>query len=347
MHFKHSLLSIILAVSAILPMTAQAETIERIAAVAGDEIITINDVRRDGVLRLAVKGQDIRDIDGSDNSAEQLEKLVRELVEQKLIARQAKKNNIHIGDREVDLQLQQMYQSSGHGEAEFKAMIEMEGMDWAAYRAYLRGEIEKQYVIRSELAGSVSPSETDVMACAQEKVPDGDKSVIVTLRQIIIPELEGDSSAGLANESTKSLNSAWWNGLDSAMNVYASGIRNIAAAAPDRFVDYVKQYSTGRSVERDGLLGSFKPSDLNKSFAPVFTLQKNEVSPLITTGAGYHIIRVDDIVLGESDTWKKTVEECREQITIRESQRLIDSWMHDLLEKNYVSIHINDDISGK
>ena len=78
----------------------------------------------------------------------------------------------------------------------------------------------------------------------------------------------------------------------------------------------------------------------------MFTLQAGEIAPLITTGAGYHILKVDEVTYGESENWKKTVEHCREQIIMRESQRLIESWLNDLMEKNYVSIMINNDISN-
>lgn len=323
-----------------------AETIERIAAVAGNEIITMNDVRVEGRLKYAVRGRDITMIDESANREEELEKLVKDLVQTRLISKQAKKNNINIGDREVDMQLQQMYQQSGQGEEAYKAMIAQEGMEWAAYRAYIRDEIEAQYVIRAELAGQVSPSEADVIACAQERAPDAEKSITVALRQIIIPELGGDSSAGMSAPAAKTLNAVWWNSLDSAMKQYASGIQGIASRHPEKFVDYVKLYSTGRSAEREGVLGSFSPGDLSKDFAPVFTLQAGEVAPLITTGAGYHILKADEVTFGESETWKKTVEHCREQIAMRESQRLIESWLSDLMEKNYVSIMINNDISN-
>ena len=328
-----------------LPSLAQAETIERIAAVAGDEIITLNDIRHEGVLRYAVKGKDIRDIDDSATHEQDMEELVKELVQTRLINRQAKKNNINVGDREVDMQLQEMYSKSGQGEEAYKAMMASEGIEWSAYRAYIRNEIEAQFVIRSELAGQVSPSEADVIACAQEKAPDAENSITVTLRQIIIPELAEDSSAGLSAPAAKVLNEVWWNSLDNAMNQYASGIQKLAAAHPDNFIEYVKKYSTGRSAERDGVLGSFSPGDLSKDFAPVFALQKGEISPLITTSVGYHILRADEITMGESETWKKTLEQCREQIAMTESQHLIESWLGDLMIKNYVSIMVNNDIS--
>ena len=93
-----------------------AETIERIAAVAGNEIITMNDVRVEGRLKYAVRGRDITMIDDSADREEELVKLVKDLVQTRLISKQAKKNNINIGDREVDMQLQQMYKQSGQGE---------------------------------------------------------------------------------------------------------------------------------------------------------------------------------------------------------------------------------------
>lgn len=326
--------------------TAYAETIERIAAVAGDEVITLNDVRHEGVLRYAVKGRDLRDIDISTQRADDLEALTKELVQTRLIAREARKSGISVGNREVDMQLEQMYRQSGQSEETYKRMMAQEGIAWNDYRAYIRSEIEKQFVIRNELAGQVAPAESDVIACAQEKAPDAQNSVTATLRQIIIPELSGDSSAGLSTHAAKNLNAVWWDTLDSALEVYATGVQEIVAKNPDNFVQYVKMYSSGRSMERDGLLGSFSPSDLSKDFAPVFALQKGEISNVISTAAGYHIIHVDDVVYGESEAWKKTMEQCRENIMMRESQRLVDSWLNDLLEKNFVSILVNRDIVG-
>ncbi len=324
----------------------QAETIERIAAVAGDEIITLNDVRNEGVLRFAVKGMDLRDIDEEPDRDEQLEGLVKELIQTRLIARQARKNNISIGDREVDMQLQEMYQRSGQGEEAYKMMMAQEGIEWKAYRAYIRSEIEAQFVMRAELAGQVAPSEADAIACAQERVPEAENSVTVTLRQIVIPDIDADSTAGLSAPAANPLNGTWWNSLDNAIRQYAAGVQSLVASNPDNFLEYVKKYSTGRSVEREGLLGSFSPGELSKDFAPVFALQKGEISPLITTATAYHILRADDITQGESEVWKKAVENCREQIAMQETQRLISSWLNDLMAKNYVSILVNQDISN-
>ena len=327
-----------------LPSAAQAITIERIAAVAGDDVITLQDLREEGGLRYAVKGKDIRDIDDAADKTEQLEALTKELVQTRLISRQARKNDIHIGDREVDMQLAEMYRRSGQNEAAFKAMMADSGIDWNAYRRYMRGELEAQYVIRSELAGQVTPSEADVVACAQENSPGAERGVSVSLSQIIIPEIKADSQAGLNAPIASQLNATWWNTLDDVVALYADGVQEVTAKDPDRFVEFVHKYSSGRSVERDGVLGTFAPGDLSTDFSVAFTLQKGDISPVISTAAGYHVLRIDDVIEGESEAWKKAKDTCREQISMKESQRLIESWLNDLMEKNYVSITVNQDI---
>lgn len=328
----------------LLPSSAHAITIERIAAIAGDDVITVQDLREEGALRYMVKGKDITYIDYANDREKKLEELTRELVQARLIARQAKKNDIHVGDREVDMQLQAMIRRTGQTEATFKEMLKQEGIDWNAYRGYLRSEIEAQYVVRSELSGNVEPSEADVVACAQEAAPGAERGIAMTLSQILIREVKADSAAGHAAPIASKLNAAWWNSLDETLERYAYGVYDETVKHPERFVEYVHKFSSGRSVERDGVLGTLSPGDLSSEFNVVFTLDKGSIAPIVTTASGYHILRVDDVTEGENENWKIAMNQCREQLRLKEGQRLTESWLSDLVEKNYVSITVNQNI---
>lgn len=330
----------------LIPFTSSASaiTIERIAAVAGNEVITLQDLRTEGLLRLAVKGKDLQDIDNAYNREEELDALTKELVQTRLIHRQAKKNDIIIGDREVNMQLQEIFQRSGQSEATYREMMEQEGIKWEDYRRYLRNEIEAQFVMRSELGSQINPSKADVIACAQETAPDSEKSISVTLRQIIIPDIKTDTAMGLGSPLSSTLNAAWWNGVDTNLRLLAEGVRRQAVDNPEIFVSLVHSFSTGRTVNRDGQLGEFSPGDLSRDFDSVFAMSKGDISEVIVTGAGYHILMIDDLKEGESEAWKKTLDQCREQIVMRETQRLVDTWLTDLLEKNFVSILVNENI---
>lgn len=341
-----TLTNIVVAAALLLPFasSASAITIERIAAIAGDEVITLQDLRTEGLLRLAVKGKDLQDIDSSDTREADLDALTKELVQARLIHRQAKKIGVNVGDREVNMQLQEIFQRSGQNETTYKEMMQAEGIKWEDYRRYLRNEIEAQFVMRSELGAQITPSEADVIACAQETAPDTEKGVSVTVRQIIIPDIKADSSLGLVSSASVALNAVWWDSIDMSLKLVAQGVQRQAAENPNDFVALVQKFSTGRTVSRDGLLGDFSPGDLSRDFNSVFTMAAGDISEVIVTGAGYHILKVDAVNEGESEAWKKMLAQCREQIVMRETQRLIDSWLSDLLEKNFVSIMVNENI---
>ena len=328
----------------IYPALAYAVTIERIAAVAGDEVITVQDLRDEGMVRYAIKGRDIAAIDQAADREERLDALTRELVQTRLISRRAKQNDIHVGDREVDMQLQEMIRRTGQTEAMFKEMLAQEGISFEAYRNYIRSEIEAQYVIRSELAGQVQPDEADVVACAHEAAPGAENGIAVALSQILIPEVKAESAAGQAAPIASKLNAVWWNVLDNTLERYAYGVLEETQRQPERFVEFVHKFSSGRSVERDGVLGTFSPGDLSSEFNIAFTLDKGAIAPMVTTAAGYHILRIDDVVEGENENWKIAMNHCYEQIMAKESQRLIESWLSDLAEKNYVSVTVNQNI---
>jgi len=332
---------------ALCPSLSSAITIERIAAIAGDDVITVQDLREEGGIRYAIEGKDLAYIDRAADREKRLEALTQDLVQVRLIARQAKKDNIVITDTMVETQIQMMIQRMGQTEATFKEMLKLEGIEYSAYRNYIKSQIEAQYVVRAELAGQVEPNEADVIACAQEVAPGAERGVSVTMRQILIPEVSADSTAGQVAPIASQLNGVWWNTLDEALERYAEGVYEETKKQPDRFVEFVHKYSTGRSVERDGVLGTFSPGDLSNEFNVAFTVQKGEIAPLITTARGYHIVLVDDVLEGESETWNVAKKQCREQLIRTEGQRLTESWLTDLMNKNYVSIRVNQDIRQK
>ncbi len=233
---------------ALFPSLVSAITIERIAAVAGDDVITVQDLREEGATRYAIEGKTVAYIDSAPDREKKLEALTRDLVQTRLISRQAKKMDIHITDNMVDMQLQSMLHRMGQNEASLKEMLMQEGIDFNAYRNYIKNQIEAQYVIRNELVGQVEPNEADVIACAQEMAPGAERSVSVTMRQIMIPEVSADSTAGQKAPIASQLNGMWWNALDETLERYAYGVYDETKQQPDRFVEFVHKYSTGRTV---------------------------------------------------------------------------------------------------
>ena len=77
----------------------------------------------------------------------------------------------------------------------------------------------------------------------------------------------------------------------------ASGILKDIKKDPKKFEDYAKDLSQDpESAKNGGSLGFFKRGVMVKEFEEVaFTLDKGEISELVRTDFGFHIIRLDDI----------------------------------------------------
>lgn len=84
------------------------------------------------------------------------------------------------------------------------------------------------------------------------------------------------------------------------------------ARAGEDFATLAKEYSEGPTAERGGDLGFFSKGRMVKPFEEAaFKLKKGEISDLVKTPFGYHIIMVEDI----KEAHTKTLDEARKQIT--------------------------------
>jgi peptidyl-prolyl cis-trans isomerase D len=90
----------------------------------------------------------------------------------------------------------------------------------------------------------------------------------------------------------------------------AEEVRQMALAG-DNFAELAKQYSEGPSAGKGGDLGLFPRGRMIKPFDDaVFAMKPGEVSQIVETSFGYHIIKLEDII----PAVVKPLDEVREQI---------------------------------
>ena len=88
------------------------------------------------------------------------------------------------------------------------------------------------------------------------------------------------------------------------------------------FATLAKKYSIGPSKTRGGDLGFFSRDRMVKAFSDVaFSLKPKEISPVVKTKFGYHIIRVDEIKEGRQQTFDEVKAKLRQKLqTERKNQ---------------------------
>lgn len=261
--------------------TARAEPVllDKIVAVVDDEIVLQSDV--ENKLRMALIGQgiDVRTMPQAELE-DMFNKVLENEIQRKLLLAKAREDSIEVDDDRVEemvrAQIRQFKEE--FGAAAFAEELKKQGLTERQVRDEFREQFRDQYLERSMhemLAQQVSVSPRDVKAF-QEKYRRGE-SDIVSLSHIF---LEPVASAKQQDE------------IRPRAEAVLQRIR-----AGENFAALAKEYSQDPgSAPQGGDLGFFGRGTMVTAFEEVaFGLKVGEVSDLVQSKFGFHIIRVDEI----------------------------------------------------
>ena len=262
-----------------ISFSAAQQILDRIVAVVGDEIISDSELELQLTLYVNQMGIEVTsEAQKNQLKAEMLEQMVNDRV---LLLAAQKDTTIEVTSREVEESVKEQLDrvKSEFTEEEFKAQLKAEGLTESELKKRYR-EQTKEKMMTDRLIGtklskvSVSTREVkDFYETYKDSIPDQPEAV--KLSHILL-------EIGPSSETLDSLRSR------------AEGIRDMAAGGED-FARLASTYSDDPSGERGGDLGLFKKGDMIPKFEEVaFALNPGEISDVVETRFGYHIIKVEE-----------------------------------------------------
>jgi peptidyl-prolyl cis-trans isomerase SurA len=255
------------------------QVLDRIVAVVGDQIVLESELNMQLELYVNQMGVSLR----SEKERSELKgRLLDRMINDKLLLLAAKKDTtIEVTAKEVDEAVKEQIRrvKSDFTEEEFKAQLKAEGLTESELRKKYREQIKNQMMIdrlvSSKLSKvSVSTREVkDFYAAYQDSIPDQSKAV--KLSHILLE----------IKPSGKTLDS---------LVAKAEEIRKLALQGED-FAGLATQYSHDPTAQQGGDLGYFRRGDMIPEFENVaFSLSPGEISDVVETVFGYHIIKVEE-----------------------------------------------------
>jgi peptidyl-prolyl cis-trans isomerase SurA len=258
---------------------ARAELVDRIVAVVGGEIILLSEVEEEvylGRLRDEVDPED------PEALAEYRQEVLESKIEEKILVEKARQEGIRVTREEIDEAVDRMVgdiRARFPDEAAFQAQLDREGMTVADLRQDYRVRVEEQLMVRQVLdrlvRGRVHVEERDVRKYWDERrgeIPD--IPAALRLRRILIVPRSSE--------------------VDSAAVQRAEIVLRRLRSGED-FATLATVFSEGPAAAQGGDLGWFKPADLEPRLAgAVGALGPGEVSDVVVTGRGAHILKVDE-----------------------------------------------------
>jgi len=265
--------------------SAVVEIVDGIVAVVGNEIILLSELQKQVNSQMMARNLDLNRTP-RNVLIDLRDEIIQGMVDDRLLFEKARRDSIEIDARDVDLELKDNLDALKRqygSEEEYRKGLEEYGLSEVQLKNMYRNSIEKDFIlqrIRFDMSRHISVTPQDMEAWITANMdslpvlPERFK-----LSHILMYPRVSEEKQEKAKENLR-------------------GILDRIRAGED-FGELAKQYSDDPgTAENGGFIDYFSRND---GFDPDFTLaafslQKGEVSDIVETVFGYHIIKAEDIL---------------------------------------------------
>ena len=312
---------LIAALFLLLPWKLQGEVVERIVALVNNEIITLSELEETGKPLYEQVRQTSTPSEREEKLKKAREQVLEHLIESKLLEQEIKKRKIEVPDRDVDAAVEDILKSNRMNENELKKTLAREGMTYSSYRQKVREELGKMRLVNREIKSKIVIEEEELRKAYQQNLDKFTDPLEVKIQQVFFPFPQTASQEETA-----------------ALEKEARSVLEKARKGED-FTELAKKYSHGPEALEGGILGYFKRKELMPELEEAgFRLKPGEISDIVRSPLGFHILRVLERKGGEPKPFAEVQYRIREGMIQAEAENKYDEWMKDLKAKAYVEV---------
>jgi parvulin-like peptidyl-prolyl isomerase len=256
--------------------------------------------------------------------------IVSDLIDRALVAEDAERRGLRVTSDALEERERRETTQRG-GDEKFKSFLNDHGLTREEYRAVLRDQVYGE-MLTDEAAKNVSVSDEEV-----KKYYDAHKNdpalqqpervsaahILVAARPTVIAEqlraekhLAGDALAAAVSAEV------------ARRKGKAEDLRRRAAAGAD-FARLARENSDDAATrDRGGDLGSFARNSHTRAFDDAaFALKVGEVSQVVETEFGFHVIKLNAREQGRAITLSEAAPEIRKQLLAAKQTQLLKDWL--------------------
>ena len=295
---------------------AWSAVVDKIVVVVNSEIITQREV---DVILGPVYGQ-YRNIYKGEELIGKLEdireKILKQLIEDRLILSEAKKQNITVEEKEIDAKINEIKGQVG-SERELEAMLNEQNITLNELRARYKEKILIRKLIDQRVGAKIIITPLEVKNYYSEHKDDFLQPEEVKLRSILIkPKKESGGEAG-ALELIRDIMKRLKEGCD--------------------FEGLAKEYSGSPGASEGGVMGYIKKGDLMPQIEEiVFNLKEGQISGIIQSPLGYHIFKVDEKKVRRTKELPEVRQNIEEFLYREKVNQRLKSWIDSLAKSAYI-----------
>ena len=297
---------------------ANGDSVDSIVASVDGEPITSHDVKVFSASNAAAATQ----AGGAAPSVpENSQAVLKELIVQRLLQQESQKYADRVTDEEIDHYIEAMKQKGNITEDQLRAQLQSQGVTYDEFRNTVRKQVQAMAMIDKEVRQKILITDAQVEAYYKEH-PD---EFTITAEKYQLAQI---LTAVPANSPPDQVEAA---------RKKAEDLHKKAVTGAD-FGDLARQFSDDDSKSKGGELGEFSPSELNDSIAAaVAKLKAGDISDVVRTQYGFHIIKVEAHQKPGSQSLADVKPQIREKLLTEAAKGQFQKWVdRDLVKQHYV-----------
>lgn len=309
--------------SIIMAVSLYAEMVDRIVAIINDEIITLSELNSslEIYMKRVEKSSEVTD---REKMKEHLRKLMlNNLIDQKLIVQGAQKLGIAATDKDVDMTLKEILSRKKITMEAMAEDIASQGGTIEDYREEIKQHLTKRNLIGKEIRKKVTVTQEEIGNYYREHRSEYEGKEAVRIRQILIT-VPKDCDAETKEKKRSSAQET---------------LKRLRNGEP--FSLLAAKVSQGPAAQEGGDLGYIEKGLILPEVDTVaFSLKKGEISDIIETSVGFHIIQVVDKRGAGIKPPESVREEIIEKLGSKKIEEKFQEWLEEQRNKSLIEIRL-------
>lgn len=296
---------------------------DRIVAVVNDEVITLSEL--DGAFAPYQErlGATYKGAERDKALTESRMNILNRMIDDVLMEQQSRKAGIVIRDEDVNNAIDDLLKRRNLSRDELRKALEREGITLEAYRKGMRDQLVRVRLVQREIKSKVAISDEEIGGYYRKHRADYEGKEAVRIKQILL--LLPKNASPAAREKLRA----------DAETIH----RRLLGGEPFDLIS--ANHSQGPAANAGGDIGYIEKGMILPEVESVaFSLPLDQISAVIESPVGFHIIRVIDRRGAGIKSIESVREEIREKLDMEKVEKKFEEWLTALRAKSHIEIKL-------
>jgi parvulin-like peptidyl-prolyl isomerase len=306
------------------PQAAEGLILDRVVAVVNDDVITLTEVQEEGLQTIRRIVQETLGEERERRLHAVQRQILEELISRKLQLQEARKERIEPTPSEVRSAIEELKRRNGLGsDEELKVAMARELLTEEQFRKAIAEQVALTKLVSKVVRSKVVVLDEEVRRY-YEQHPDRFRDIPqVRIRHLLVPVAPEPTQQELMRAKSR---------VEEAQALIKMGAK---------FSTVAKLYSEGPLASSSGEVWTMKRGELAPELERIaLTLPIGQVSGIIVTRAGFHLIQVEERTPGRVLPFEEVKETVRDLLLEQKTESKFKEWIQGLRRKASIEVKL-------